>query len=316
MRLLKFCVGLLGVGLISGCSDTFEEIKWVDGKGFETEITDQFYICRGQHEGKVLVGTYVPEENGICVVNYKRDVLELNDFEVLECAASGIWTPVLGNILPSNIYSFEEEGRAVHACRDAQNNPTIGVVKQHICPEQRDESCEEKLVCEILVFEKSVTKPLQLDKFTVFTTTNTMIETELIAESDLFDLVDPLQTRVLSFNIKARAEVTLFLLHKDTSILFEVLIGGLQNSIAAIRKGGYRMFSNTTHAMNILDDDSYVSFWVYWNTGVLAIGRADKYLEPRVVSIQPVITLKDSGVFGIRKYSVTSVSETSWNFWF
>lgn len=314
MRLIKLCVGLIGVGLISGCSDTFEEIKWVDGKGFEAEITDQFYICRGQHEGKVLVGTYVPEENGVCVVNNKRVALELNQFEVLECAASGIWTPVLGNTLPNNVYSFDA-GLPVYACRNVTSNPTIGVVRKFSCSEKSDESCVEKFICEVLVFEKTVTKPLQLDQFTIFTTTNMMIETEQLEESDIFEVVDPLQTRILSFNVKAEAEATLYLLNNDSSGLFEILIGGLQNSITAIKKAGYRMFSNTTHTMNILDEDAYVSFWVYWNTGVLAIGRADKYLEPRVISMNPVIALKDSGVFGIRKYSVTSVSETSWNFW-
>lgn len=74
------------------------------------------------------------------------------------------------------------------------------------------------------------------------------------------------------------------------------------------------MFSNTTHTMSILDERSYVSFWVHWGNGVLGIGRADKYLEPRLVSTEPVINLKDSGVFAIKKFYVRSSSEASWSF--
>lgn len=314
MRLLQFCVGLLAVGSISGCSETFEEIIWVD-QDFAPEITDQTYICRGKIDGIVLIGSYVPGEKRVCLVNHKNRAVELKLFKVLECAASGIWTPLWGNILPSNIYSFDGS-RPLHACRYMDKNQTIGVVRNVICSEEDDLSCVEKVVCDVLELKNKKYRRVELDKFTIFSTTNTMVETDIDKGSKTYDLVDPLQIRSLSFNVKASQQVALFFKPDPKTTLFEILIGGLDNSITAIRKGGYIMYSNTTHTMSVLEVDSYVSFWVSWGKGSLTIGRADKYLMPRVASTKPVISLKDSGVFGINKYSVKSASPTAWSFFF
>ncbi|KAL5292325.1 hypothetical protein ACFFRR_011242 [Megaselia abdita] len=309
MRLLQFCVGLFTVTLVSACGENFGDIIWVNEDDFVPP--DQIYICRGHHEGETLIGTYFAGENTkSCLVSQNNRVIELESFEVLKCAESGIWTPVLGNILPSNVFSFDGE-KIIHACRDVNSNPTIGTVKKATCSE---DSCLEKSVCEIVVFESKISKIVSLDRFTVFTVTNTMIETDLNKNSENYSLKEPLQIRTLSFNVKAKEQITILFKSDAGKLLFEILIGGLQNSITAIRKGGYDMFSNTTHTMSVLEEESFMSFWVYWEQGGLAVGRADKYLEP-LESTNAMITLRDSGVFGITKYSVKSSLPTSWNFW-
>lgn len=313
MRSLQFFVGILAIGLISGCSDTLEDILWVDGESFEPSVFDQLYICRVRQNGTIFVGSYVAAEaTKFCLVNHNDGFQELKSFEVLECAASGIWTPTFGNILPSNVYSLGVD-QPVYACKDVNGNPAIGVVKELPCSSS-DVSCVKEVVCEVLVFGKLAGSTVELDKFTVFSTTNIAVETDISKESEHFDLKEPLQIRMLSFNVKSKEQASLLLREESGTTLFEILIGGLQNSITAIRKGGYQMFSNTAHTMSILDEDNYVSFYVHWGKGVLIFGRANKYLEPALNSTMNVISLKDSGVFGIKKFSVKSSSESTWSF--
>uniref|UniRef100_T1GEH0 Farnesoic acid O-methyl transferase domain-containing protein n=1 Tax=Megaselia scalaris TaxID=36166 RepID=T1GEH0_MEGSC len=313
MNLIQFCVGFFIIKLISGCNDNFEDIQWIHIKDFESSGTKTYHICRGLNQELNCVGTYVSETTKICHAICSDEPAELKEFEILQCAQSGIWTPVYDNNIPKNSYNFVDyEIQPTFACRGVEGNQTIGVVRKAKCDRKK---CVEKFICEIVVLDKlSNSKTEQWDRFTIFTITNTNIETNIDKDSDNIIIPDYVQSRIFSFNLKAKEEVVLYLKTESGTTLFEILIGGLKNSITGIRKGAsYVMYSNTTHTLNILKEKEFIGFWVYWGQGTLIFGKGDKYLEPQSEHQTSIISLQDSGVFGITKYLMKSSSPAVWN---
>lgn len=313
MGLIHIFVGVFIIQSISGCSKNFEGLEWTQIGDFESKTSKQYFICRGFDKESNCVGTFVTESKDICYAICNEKSKELKDFEILQCAESGIWAPVFDQYIPYNSFDLgKSREKPIYACRGFEGE-TIGVVTRVTCTDQ--ERCEEKLVCKIVVMDKlSFHKTKQLDKFTIFTTTNTLIKTDIDKDSDNILIQDPYQHKILTFNLKAKHEVTLSFKNSFGTSLFEILIGGLENSIIAIRKGkSYSMYSNTSQALNVLRESEFLGFWVYWGKSTLEFGKADKYLKPQSKEDNSIISLRDAFVYGITKYLLASESDAEWH---
>uniref|UniRef100_T1GB64 Uncharacterized protein n=1 Tax=Megaselia scalaris TaxID=36166 RepID=T1GB64_MEGSC len=88
------------------CSKNFEGLEWTQIGDFESKTSKQYFICRGFDKESNCVGTFVTESKDICYAICNEKSKELKDFEILQCAESGIWAPVFDQYIPYNSFDL------------------------------------------------------------------------------------------------------------------------------------------------------------------------------------------------------------------
>lgn len=315
---------LLYVGLVSvvlGCGENLGEVKWVDSSNnispdgnfpYGSDSRGTYFICKGEWGGVVYGGSYLQStDTKICrVINKDEEIKELTVFSVLVCAPSSIWSPALKKLIPNNAYAVGNDT----ICRGtSSNNPTIGTIGRILKFNEATSEWNEELVCRGIIYSKKTYVVGPLESFSVLTMTNTGVVTSNDEENETIDLFEPKARNIITFNAKATDELTMTFKDNKGKTVFEILLGGLYNSITAVRtRATGDQYTNSSYTPYILDELNYGGYFLYWDETHIAIGQAIKY--PNVVpSKTPILSLECSDIKGVTKFSLKSRINAFWH---
>lgn len=323
---------LLYVGLVSlvlGCGEDIGELKWVESTNNiapdgnfpygKDDSQGMYFICRGEIDGITYGGSYLQQsKTKICRVIKNGTLTELTTFEVLVCAPSSMWTPAFNKIIPNNAYLVGSD----IMCRGVStSSPAIGTIgKIRKCEEEGQITCTDTAACHTILPSKDGYTTGQIENFNVLTVTNKAIITNGDEEIESSAFLKPNETNLISFNAKAAEDLTITIRSDIDSILpimnntiFEILFGGLHNSITAVRTQSGEKYANSSYTPYVLDELTYVGFYLYWDKDTLAMGTATKY--PSVSPARtPFLTHRlKKGLGGATKISLKSSKRALWH---
>lgn len=306
--------------MVLGCGRDIGQVKWVkstnnispDGNfPYGSDSRGMYFICKGEINGVVYGGSYFQTtDNKICHVIKDEEIKELDIFSVLVCAPSSIWSPVLKKLIPNNAYSV---GNDTFCRGTSSNNPTIGTIGRVLKFHEETSEWTEELVCRGIIYSKKTYVLGPLESFSVLALTNREVVTGNDDEAETFDLFDPKAQNLIAFNAKASDDLTITFKDDKGKTVFEMLLGGLYNSITAVRtwETGDK-YVNSSYTPYVLDDLSYKGYFLYWDEKYIAIGQAIKY--PNVVpSKTPILSLEGTDIKGVTKFSLKSRTKAFWH---
>lgn len=313
------CVGLVSV--VFGCGEDIGEVRWVESTNnvspdgnfpYGQDRQGTYFVCRGKIDGEVFGGSYLHDSGNskICRVARIGEIKELEYFEVLACAPSSIWSPVFMKLIPNNAYAV---GKDIICRGTSDNNPTLGTIGYIMKFDEETAEWTKELTCNGIVYSNKGYAVGTLNSFNILTLTNREVITDADEESNTFDLIKPNSRNLISFNAKASEDLTMIFKDNMDKTVFEILLGGLYNSLTAVRTPKTdQKYTNSSYTPYVLDELSFVGYFLYWDESSIAMGQAIKY--PNVIPpTTTLLTLKDAEINGTTKFSLRSSKKATWH---
>lgn len=318
--MFSYLVFLGSIVVVLGCGADIDEVKWVDSSNniapdrnfpYIDHASEKYFVCKGEFNGILYGGTYIQSTKKICKIIVNGEVKDLTNFSVLVCAPSSMWIPVIDKLLPNNAFKVGIDtmcrGRATN------NQVLIGTLGKTIECDEETTLCTETLVCRGFSKTGDSYNVELASNFRVLTMTTRSVVTEGSIWSQTFNLTKQKPSNIISFNAKATRDLSIVFLNKNGELVFELLVGGLNNSITAIRTWkAPNQYANSTYTPYVADEFNYAGYYIYWDTDNILIGYAIK--SPAVIPpSSPLVSLTKAEIEGVTSFKLQSSTQAFWH---